>query len=109
MLEELKKIVKQTEEANVPACFLSGEVTSLSPLTVFVDNRFHLTSPALITLKEMYGHKHVVPGHSTETASNHSHGVKSFDSNIAEALKVGDKVALFRNYGGQEYLILGRL
>ena len=54
MLEELKKIVKQTEEANVPACFLSGEVTSLSPLTVFVDNRFHLTYPALITLKEMY-------------------------------------------------------
>ena len=32
-----------------------------------------------------------------------------FDSNIAEALKVGDKVVLLRNYGGQEYLILGRL
>lgn len=53
--------------------------------------------------------KHVVPGHSTEVASNHSHGVMQFDSNIAEALKVGDKVVLLRNYGGQEYLILGRL
>jgi D-serine deaminase-like pyridoxal phosphate-dependent protein len=57
----------------------------------------------------MYGHKHVVPRHSTEVASNHSHGVMQFDSNIAEALKVGDKVVLLRNYGGQEYLILGRL
>lgn len=45
----------------------------------------------------------------TEVASNHSHGVMQFDSNIAEALKVGDKVVLLRNYGGQEYLILGRL
>ena len=53
--------------------------------------------------------KHIVPGHSTEAASNHSHGVRQFDSNIAEALKVGDKVVLLRNYGGQEYLILGRL
>lgn len=46
---------------------------------------------------------------ATEVASNHSHGVMQFDSNIAEALKVGDKVVLLRNYGGQEYLILGRL
>ena len=53
-------------------------------------------------------YKHVVPGHSTEAASNHSHGVRQFDSNIAEALKGGDKVVLLRNYGGQEYLILGR-
>lgn len=62
-------------------------------------------------LMELYAAcpKHVVPGHSTEVASNHSHGVMQFDSNIAEALKVGDKVVLLRNYGGQEYLILGRL
>ena len=92
MLEQLKKIVKQTEEANVPARFLFGEVKKLSPLTVLVDNRFYLSPPALVVLKEMYGHKHLVPGHSTEVASNHSHGVKQFDSNIAEALKVGDKV-----------------
>lgn len=109
MLEELKKVVKQTEEANVPARFLFGEVKKLSPLTVLVDNRFYLSQPALVVLKEMYGHKHIVPGHSTEVASNHSHGVMQFDSNIAEALKVGDKVVLLRNYGGQEYLILGRL
>ena len=64
MLEELKKIVKQTEDANVPARFLFGEVKKLSPLTVLVDNRFYLSPPALVVLKEMYGHKHVVPRHS---------------------------------------------
>ena len=56
MLEELKKIVKQTEAANVPARFLFGEVKKLSPLTVLVDNRFYLSPPALVVLKEMYGH-----------------------------------------------------
>lgn len=56
MLEELKKVVKQTEEANVPARFLFGEVKKLSPLTVLVDNRFYLSPPALVVLKEMYGH-----------------------------------------------------
>ena len=55
MLEELKKIVKQTEAANVPARFLFGEVKKLSPLTVLVDNRFYLSPPALVVLKEMYG------------------------------------------------------
>ena len=109
MLEELKKVVKQTKASHGPARFLFGEVKKLSPLTVLVDSRFYLSPPALVVLKEMYGHKHIVPGHSTEVASNHSHGVMQFDSNIAEALKVGDKVVLLRNYGGQEYLILGRL
>ncbi len=109
MLEQVKRIAEQTMEARVPMRFLRAEVKSLSPLTLFVDNRFYLSPPALVVLKEMYGHKHLVPGHSTVTASNHSHSVKQFDSNIAEALKVGDKVVLLRNYGGQEYLILGRL
>lgn len=62
MLEELKKVVKQTEEANVPARFLFGEVKKLSPLTVLVDNRFYLSPPALVVLKEMYGHISFIPG-----------------------------------------------
>lgn len=83
-----------------------GSVTAaLSALirTVFV------AAPGMSFIDADFSAKHIVPGHSTEAASNHSHGVRQFDSNIAEALKVGDKVVLLRNYGGQEYLILGRL
>lgn len=109
MLEELKKIIAQTIEACVPAHFLPAEVKSLSPLTLFVDNRFYLSPPALVVLKEMYGHCHGIPAHGTQTAANHSHSVSPFESNVAEALKVGDKVILLRNYGGQEYLLLGRI
>ena len=109
MLEELKKIVKQTEDANVPARFLFGEVKNMDPLTVLVDSRFYLTPPALIVLKELYGHKHDVPAHSTQSAADHAHSVSAFASGTAEALAVGDRVVLLRNYGGQEYLILGRV
>ena len=109
MLEELKKIVKQTEEANVPTRFLFGEIKKLSPLTVLVDNRIYLSPPSLVVLKEMYGHKHVIPDHSTAAVSLHAHSVDQLDSEISESLKIGDKVVLLRNYGGQEYLILGRL
>jgi len=109
MLEQLKKIVRSTEEADVPTRFMFGAVTSLSPLTVFVDNRFYISPPALKVMKEIYGHKHVIPSHSTQTASQHAHNVTQFNSNIAEALAVGDEVVLLRNRGGQQYLIIGRV
>ena len=35
--------------------------------------------------------------------------ILSIPENNPKGLKVGDKVVLLRNYGGQEYLILGRL
>lgn len=108
MLEQLKKIARSTEEAGVPTMFMFGVITSLSPLTVFVENRFYISPPAVQVMKEIYGHKHVIPSHSTQTASQHAHGVSPFDSNIAEALAVGEKVVLLRNRGGQKYLIIGR-
>lgn len=108
MLDQLKKIVRSTEEADVPTKFMFGAVTSLSPLTVLVDNRFYISPPALKVMKEIYGHSHVIPSHSTQTAAQHSHDVSKFDSDIAEALAVGDEVVLLRNRGGQQYLIIGR-
>lgn len=108
MLEQLKKIVRSTEEADVPTRFMFGVVTSLSPLTVLVDNRFYISQPALKVMREIYGHSHVVPSHNTQTASQHTHSVPQMDSNIAEALAVGEEVVLLRNRGGQQYLIIGR-
>lgn len=83
MLEQIKRISKQTGEAETPTRFLFGTVTKLSPLTVFVDSRFYLSSAALVRLKE--------------------------SEQAAGALAIGDKVVLLRNQGGQQYLILGRV
>ncbi|KAF5056854.1 hypothetical protein DSECCO2_363020 [anaerobic digester metagenome] len=108
MLESIKKIAKQTGDAEVPARFMSGTVTKLSPLTVCVDNRFYVTAPALKCLKELRGHRHNLPAHSTQTAAQHSHEITLQQTSTVEALSVNDKVFLLRNHGGQEYLILGR-
>lgn len=111
MLELMKQIANQTGEAMVPARFLFGTVTKTDPLTVFVDNRFPLSSPALVVLRELNGHTHAVPQSGTEAANGHSHLVPQ---NITEkentaGLTEGDKVVLLRNQGGQSYLILGRI
>ncbi|MEA4933389.1 MAG: DUF2577 domain-containing protein [Lawsonibacter sp.] len=109
MLEQIKRISKQTGEAETPTRFLFGTVTKLSPLTVFVDSRFYLTGPGLVVLKELSGHHHTVPKQNTEETQLHSHMVPEQTTEDTGALAVGDKVVLLRNQGGQQYLILGRV
>ena len=81
ILDTMKKIAEQSQNATVPAAFLFGQVTAASPLVVRVDNRFDLSASALVTLKEKDG----------------------------DPLAVGDKLALLRNHGGQSCLFFGRV
>ena len=80
MLEQIKKIARQSDECAVPAMVLYGTVTGLDPLRVRVDNRFELGERALTLLR-----------------------------GTRESLEAGDGLALLRNRGGQEFLVLGRL
>lgn len=43
LLDTMKKVAQQSQNANVPAAFLFGNVTATSPLTIRVDNRFDIT------------------------------------------------------------------
>lgn len=72
ILDTMKKIAEQSQNAAVPAAFLFAQVTAVSPLVVRVDNRFDLPASALVVLKEKDG----------------------------DPLAVGDKLALLRNHGG---------
>ena len=72
ILDTMKKIAEQSQNAAVPAAFLFAQVTAVSPLVVRVDNRFDLPASALVVLKETDG----------------------------DPLAVGDKLALLRNHGG---------
>lgn len=114
---ELERLREQNSRIERAKAFRSGYDAKLRGLEAQRDNmalwgilQYHESVDDSLNAAQIKDRaKHVVPRHSTEVASNHSHGVMQFDSNIAEALKVGDKVVLLRNYGGQEYLILGRL
>lgn len=52
LLETMKKVAKQSQDAAVPAAFLFGNVTATSPLTIRVDNRFDITGEAIVVMKQ---------------------------------------------------------
>jgi len=116
LLDTMKKVAEQTGQAGVPTAFLFGTVISTSPLVIRVDNRFNIGEKQIVLMKQFRAgsyqtHKHTVPQHSTETASDHSHSVQALqtEQEVYSGLAVGDKVVLLRNQGGQEFLVLGRV
>lgn len=112
---------------------IEGEVTSVSPLKVKVDNR-ELTEAFLILgalVKETHiytpyiikhNHKHVVPTTSTQPAGEgpHTHVISArdtdpvkphaddFDIMLWRGLRVGDKVMMLKVGRGQRYYIMQR-
>lgn len=132
LLDTMKKVAEQSQGVTVPAAFLFGKVTATSPLTIRVDNRFDISGDAIVLTKEFMAgyypththaidpHDHTVPQHTTQAAGPgpHTHDVAPFQTEktglttnpeVYFGLAVDDKVALFRNHGGQSFLVLGRV
>lgn len=132
LLETMKKVAEQSQNANVPAAFLFGNVTATSPLTIRVDNRFDITGEAIVVMKEFRAgyyptHRHSGFADSPTTQpkgggsgdpafASHDHTLKNDyltntgpTSEYYYGLAVGDKVVLLRNQDGQSFLVLGRV
>lgn len=92
--DTVKKIVKQSLDAQQLASAMYGKVISLQPLEVLVDQRFSIPLEFLI-----------VPEHLTE------YEIMLGDQTlkIRRGLEVGDKLILIRSDGGLQYVIAGRL
>ena len=80
-----------------------GEVKSVNPLKVQISNQFTLPASMLIVPQHLTDYNVEVEVNWTPEVS----GTKTMK--IKNALKVGDKVALIRQFGGQSYLILDRI
>lgn len=132
LLDTMKRVAEQSQNVNVPAAFMFGNVTEVSPLTIRVDNRFDITGDAIVLTKEFKAgyypththainpHGHTVPQHSTDAggADAHSHQVAPVTTQTTGlttnpetyfGLAKGDKLVLLRNQGGQAFLVLGRV
>lgn len=116
LLNTVKKIAWEIDDANVPASFMFGTVTAVSPLIIRVDNRFDISGDDIVVTQEfraggVQNHTHNVPNHQTQTAEGHTHPVNQFPSLVGNTggLVAGDKVVLLRNYGGQQFLVMGRM
>ena len=119
MLETMKKIAQQTSEAATPAAFMFGTVTKIEPVQILVDNRFYIDESVLVIPRELRKdeayrtHTHKIPGHTHSVpgvpALTTSEKELETGEEVYSGLQVGDKVVLLRNYGGQEYLVIGRV
>ena len=122
LIDVVKRVAQQTNEASTPMIIMFGIVEVVNPIRILVDNRFRIEGEMVIVPKELIirtedlTHNHTVPQNTTETSEAHTHVVPQNETQnklgvlvIREGLTVGDKVILLRNYGGQEFLVLGRM
>ena len=80
LMESMRQIAANERQATLPMIICFGKVTALSPFRVQIDQKLVLTKEFFI--------------------------VKSGVS--ASSFKVGDVLILFRNEGGQKYLIFDK-
>lgn len=104
LIQIIKKAAVEAVEASNPARVMYGTVLTDSPLKIKVDQKFILTKEFLILTKN-------VKDYETEatvnwTADNITGRKKII---IHNALKVGDKVMLLQEQGGQKYIVLDKV
>ncbi len=137
------KLVKIMQDAGKPSSsestdLLFGEVTSVSPLKIKIDNRFEVGEEFLIlsalvkdtvinipaidaSYREDNQHSHVIPAtvtlsiDSNNNPVNHNHKISSWNTELSlpsirlwRGLIVGDKVRVLRVNQGQMFYVLER-
>ncbi|MBQ8793795.1 MAG: DUF2577 domain-containing protein, partial [Clostridia bacterium] len=103
-----------------PFAFSLGEVTSVAPLKVRVDQKLELTSSQLIltnavrdytvTMTADYETESASGGSSYSSFAEHAHRVTGPKTYLVKlGLTIGERVLLLRTDGGQKYIILDRV
>jgi hypothetical protein len=113
LIKIIKQAAMEAVESGQPTDIRTGVVTNVKPLTIQITPQFILPSEVLIVPKHLTDYKVKVSFNwNTEVADTHKHIVQSEqekDLIVHNALKIGDKVALLRQKGGQFYYILDRI
>lgn len=120
LLNLIKTIASQTNEASVPADIVIGEVTQVNPLVIQLESKLPIPeSNILLTKNTSLWSVDMTVNHNTEDASGgsgdaayapHHHGYKGTKTYLVHnELAVGDKVILLRESGGQRFIALDRV
>lgn len=120
LVQVLKQIANEANDAKRPVQLLFGTVTSDSPLEIMIDQKRTLTSEFLVLCREVTDYDvEMTVDHQVEkmqggggdpSFASHQHmykGRKVFK--VHKALKVGEKVALISMQGGKTYLVIDRV
>lgn len=97
-IENMKRIVLQAVEAGDPCDVIPGNVVSVSPVAVQIDQKTTLKGSQVLIPKRLTDH--------TETMVIPEVGEAVVM--VKSGLKAGEQVLLLQKRGGQQYLILDR-
>ncbi len=121
----IKKSAIEAVNNSKPADIFYGTVQSISPLTIFIDQKLILSEKFLIIPESLTDYeteisfddpsvKQVFTTWNMEETSESTPSKISFKEKIKHkitvynSLKVGEKVILLRQQGGQKYMVLNR-
>lgn len=100
--EQLARIIKDSKPKPADLSdMLYGVVTSVSPLTIRVDNRFSITSRHLLLLQ-------MVRPLSVSVSITIDGKTGTGSAQVFRALQIGDRVRMLRVSKGQKYYVLDR-
>lgn len=125
LINLIKTIIKQTVAAGDPSNWVYGEVVSSSPLKIKIDQKITLESIQLSLLRNVTNwteeieinwetldntHNHPFSGDGSVQDSTHNHKLEGkYQVKHLTSLKVGEKVILLQQQGGQHYLVVDRV
>lgn len=115
IVNAVKHLASTQNPAQETSGLLTGDVLSVSPLKIKVDNRIEVTEEFIflsflckrfVIDKE---HKHYVPPHTEKPEPWDKTMQETEEIELWRAIKAGDKVKMIRLHGGQMYYVIERL
>lgn len=120
LLKTIKKAAIEAVQASKPAEICFGKVTSASPLKILVDQKMTLGKGQLVLTRNVTDFQTEVTvdwltenksgGSGYDAFAIHNHPIKGRKKiTVHNGLGVGDEVILFRQQGGQKYVVVDRI
>mgnify|MGYP002508596225 CR=1 FL=1 len=120
LVQVLKKLSKETIEAEHPCNIVFGTVTNEEPLEITIDQKLVLTQEFLVLSRNVTEFEiEMTVDHITEKSvggsgyamySSHDHQYKGRKKFLVHnQLKQGEKVIMAMVHGGQQYIVIDRV
>jgi hypothetical protein len=110
LVAAMKKAGEQASDAKKPVTVEVGTVITANPIKIQTESKLPLSSMQLIIPESLTKHDVTLTYDlNCSEELDHEHKIKGTTKvTIDNSLKVGDKVILIRQNGGQKYVVLDR-
>ena len=111
LLNAIKQTALEAVETKKPVRIEVGTVISKNPLKIQIGQKIVLSAMQLVIPQHLTNHKvQIKYNFDCKEESEHKHDIEgTTEITINNALKQGDKVLLFRQDGGQKYIVFDKV